>query len=527
MIGSHLVPLMYFAMHLFYFCLNNVDSEKASCNMGLGHVLFSTCGGLAFVISYTWLNFSGQKQRKNNVDESPKCHEEIMQLCWKVYLVFLFAHQAFSASQSPCLLFGLLHIFMIFSYSQKALTSHCSSNTQHDQKQWQDAFTCGEWMVVSNLTTTLVGDFVVHLYKSTNDYNSHALFLPENIRIAQAGLAGSVIGVACCQLTSGRVLLLGVFGTLAGMFGIVVGCLELELSFRKHEERMSFLPKSAQWIIQFLSNELDVEVGGDVIHFQRYIVLGYWSFVLIASIPLTVRLCAWVEAGGIPSQTQHTLARKKRRVITARKFFHFVGALLFTPVTWLDSDMMALSYAIAIALLMILEIIRCFSLGRQQKSGISLSLNAFYRIFLDEKDSLAADGGLAITHITLILGCAIPLWAYKIVNITDDSRFLTRLFPYVGVLVLGVGDSAGAVAGIIFGRHSWPGSSRTIEGSCCMFVSMVICLYLAGVERLSHVLSTLAMVTLLEAATSQIDNLCLPLAGTTLVALAAINLGSL
>jgi len=56
---------------------------------------------------------------------------------------------------------------------------------------------------------------------------------------------------------------------------------------------------------------------------------------------------------------------------------------------------------------------------------------------------------------------------------------------------------------------------------------MVICLYLAGVERLSHVLSTLAMVTLLEAATSQIDNLCLPLAGTTLVALAAINLGSL
>lgn len=502
-IGSHLIPLMYFALHLFY-CQNVYPNQ--STNLGLQHVIYSSYGGLAFIISYIW------QQRKSSEDMMSGSNQGgMMHLCWKVYLALLLFHQAFSIMQHvqsnfPCMVLGLLHNLMIFCYSSTVF------NNQRDQKQWQDAFTCGEWMVVSNLTASLIGDFILH-HSSSTGYNSHDC-LPQHIMIAQAGLAGCIVGIAYCQATS-RLLNHGMIGSLAGVVGIVIGFLEMTLrsTSTSQKESIPYVPRSIRWILQFLSNEVRVEILSSVMHFQRYIILGYWSLVLIASVPLTVKLCKWVRVDD---------ASQKRRVITARKFFHLVATILFTPITGIDSDLMALSYAIAVTLLMILEIIRCCSFGREHSNITSVSLNDFYTIFLDEKDSLAADGGLAITHITLIVGCAMPLWMSQLLNVTDDSSMLMRLLPYVGVLVLGIGDSAGAIAGIKFGKHPWPGgSSRTLEGSMSMFVSMFVLLRLGGVDNLSKVGPTLTLVTLLEASTSQIDNLCLPLAFTSLVALLA------
>ena len=41
---------------------------------------------------------------------------------------------------------------------------------------------------------------------------------------------------------------------------------------------------------------------------------------------------------------------------------------------------------------------------------------------------------------------------------------------YSGVLSLGVGDSIAAVSGTLVGRHKWPGTSKTFEGT---FMSVV------------------------------------------------------
>ena len=501
-IGSHLIPIMYFALLLLY--CQNADTLQYT-NSGLQHVMYSSCGGLAFIVSYIWL------QRKGNENVTSENHAAVMQLCWKVYLVLLLCYQVyreFTRGFPSCMLFGIIHISMIGCYSTAVLNTRLD-----DQKQWQNAFTCGEWMVVSNLTASVIGDFMLHHYYSSL-YDDYPDRFSAHARIAQAGLVGCFVGVAYCQVTS-RILHQGIIGSLAGVVGIVIGFLEMTLglpSTSQNNNWMPLIPRSIQWLLKFLSNEVRVEIGGSVVHFQRYAILGYWGLVLIASTPLTMKLCKWVEADE---------AMKKRRVVLARKFFHFVAVILFTPITWIDSDMMALSYAIATTLLMILEIVRCYSFGEEHGS-ISLSLNSFYTIFLDEKDSLAADGGLAITHITLIVGCAMPLWVTQIVNVTDESNLLVHLLPFVGVLVLGIGDSAGAIAGIKFGSHPWPGgSSRTLEGSLCMFVSMFALLYFVGFDDLFKVGTVLAIVTLFEASTSQIDNLCLPLAGTSLVVLFA------
>ncbi|KAL7451507.1 hypothetical protein ACHAWC_003333 [Mediolabrus comicus] len=518
---------MYYALYL-YSCQKR-DSSNVSIenDVGLQHVLYSSCGGLAFVISYIIFMTSGcLKQRKSNdeEEESPELHRQIMQLCWKVYLALLCAYQAYIMLQYSKInihgaQLGFLHIIMIGYYSQNTVKIK-GKDARIDQKQWQDAFTCGEWMVLSNLITSLIGDFI--LYQWTTIDNNNREFLPEHMRISQAGLAGCIVGLVICHFSSRTLSGLGVFGSLTGVFGIVVGFLEVTvhppLIESKQGDWILFIPKSIRWLVQFLSLEVEMEIGNSLNHVQRYVILGYWGFILIASIPVTMKLCSWVQSDNI----QHNLVRKKRSVVAARKFFHLIALLLFVPITLLDPDMMTLSYAIAIALLMVIEIIRCYNFGLEKGSNISSFLNAFYATFVDEKDSNAAEGGLTITHITLILGSAIPLWMYQmIVNLSGENKVPIFFLPYVGVLALGVGDSVGAIAGISFGRHSWPGSSRTIEGSCCMLLSMFIPLYLASVEDVFDIGKTLAIVTLVEASTSQIDNLCLPLIGTTLVALAA------
>ena len=348
-----------------------------------------------------------------------------MQLCWKVYLALLCAYQAYLILQYSQVnihgaQLGFLHIIMIGYFSQNTMKiKGKDAAKKDDQKQWQDAFTCGEWMVFSNLITSLIGDFISYQW-TTIDNNNKREILPEFMRIAQAGLAGCIVGLAICQFSSRILPDLGIFCSLTGVVGIIAGFLEVTvhppLIRAKHGDWILFIPKSIRWLVQFLSHEVEMDIGYSLNHVQRYAILGYWGFVLIASVPLTMKLCSWVQSDNI----EHNLVRKKRRVVAARKFFHLIALLLFAPITWLDPDMMALSYAIAIALLVVIEIIRCYNCGLEKGSNISSSLNAFYSTFLDEKESIAAEGGLAITHITLILGSAIPLWMYQmILNLYD------------------------------------------------------------------------------------------------------------
>lgn len=48
---------------------------------------------------------------------------------------------------------------------------------------------------------------------------------------------------------------------------------------------------------------------------------------------------------------------------------------------------------------------------------------------------------------------------------------------YSGVLALGVGDSVAAVSGTLVGRHKWPGTSKTFEGT---FMSVLCQLIVAA-----------------------------------------------
>jgi len=512
------------------------------------------------------------------VKETKLYEATAMSMCWKIYSVLLIVvcYTRCVLSSSGCdgstILFGLIHIMLIVLYDQQNPQTQCKEHQQTlYQKQeiaWQDAFTFGEWNAIATLITSLVGEYIVeYIYNSKEGVTSIStrLSLPTHIVVAHAGLVGCLVGVALCSFV--KLVLsnnvqksniittrtIGMSTSLVIVVGVTVGCLEVALKSNVSEDAFCgidvtpstanniinwvLLPLSVQWILHFLSSGKDMpSFSGSNTISSRVLILGYWIALLAICLPLSSVLMSWITSKGTGLHkatnentisediNNHTTKERKKRVIIARKYFHFVAILLFTPITYLDPNMMSLSYAIAISFLIVLEMIRGWIDSNIVDS--TTHWNNVYTTFLDEKDTR---GGLVVSHIALILGCAIPLWITQLLSRANDvfksgdNNMLFTLLPYLGITVLGVGDSAAAIGGIQFGRHNWPGeSSRTLEGSCCMFLSMMVVVLTMGTfmdsaNITSTTIATMGVISLLEASTIQIDNFVLPLAGLTLV----------
>jgi dolichol kinase len=200
---------------------------------------------------------------------------------------------------------------------------------------------------------------------------------------------------------------------------------------------------------------------------------------------------------------------------------------------------MSFSFAVSLSLLLMVESIRYGTLtqkksplhsppglnsngnhlvetGKETSNAVN-ALNDFFNAFLGDHDTSNA---FVITHILLIFGCAFPLWWYLLWS--PLIRF-DPLLPYIGIITLGIGDSFGAIFGVLIGHNCWPGSKRTLEGSMSMFFSMQISIMIGRRVSLDACLYTSLPISLLEACTSQIDNLYLPLMATGLMMLETIR----
>ena len=88
--------------------------------------------------------------------------------------------------------------------------------------------------------------------------------------------------------------------------------------------------------------------------------------------------------------------------------------------------------------------------------------------------------------------------------------------PWAGVIAIAVGDTLGALVGQRCGWWKWPGSHRSLQGSAASWLGQTaVCAALLAADLIQvPVLYLLLAVTsnvLIEAYTSQIDNLILPL----------------
>lgn len=237
-----------------------------------------------------------------------------------------------------------------------------------------------------------------------------------------------------------------------------------------------------------------------------------WTLRFVFGEQLRIFLCVfWVGAlGGC------LLLIEKLKVlwpsipnILVRKYFHALSVLLFIPAILLELRFMKLSFGVALSGLIFVEYLR---LGKIAPLGEKI--DGFMRSFTDERDV----GSLILTHLYLLVGCAAPVWLYSPAKGSgEDVHFL---LPYLGVLLVGLGDSFASLAGMYLGRIKWPHTKKTVEGTMAavavvLLAGLLISLLYPFVSLTYYQWLGFAWAVtcgcLLEAFTTQIDNLALPL----------------
>lgn len=459
-----------------------------------------------------------------------------------------YMNQNIELNSQRMFLFSMIQISLWLLYKDllgfdKSDTNRNFSPTKKgaSRSRLQYVFTTGEWVVISTFISIVFTDYLVR-YVTFNEEISANNLSPDMI-VSQAGVTGCLIGVfisraqniiQLCEILE-KIFRVGKKNCFVkSLFPIsIVVCstiLSVSVSLTKYcndaNLNDSFCPKEPvlnkkldrlalpfRWLIEYI---FQYEYH---LYYNRYpsvlrlSLLLYWAIMIVFCIMIAIIIGKKIET--------FSGDKRKRMVIVARKYFHLVAVVLFFKPTMVAPAMMGLSYAVATSLLILVEDVRngydiqgtfrkysevvANGTSRPNKSVIT----HFFELFFDEKDQRAKEGGFVITHISLLCGCAIPLW----LHLLYPSCGLT---PFLGIICVGIGDAAGAIVGTFYGKHKWPDSRRSIEGSAAMLISMsiVTCLLIRsyGLDMKYDVsILVLTIVTIIEAVTYQLDNICLPL----------------
>ncbi|XP_004640527.1 dolichol kinase [Octodon degus] len=245
------------------------------------------------------------------------------------------------------------------------------------------------------------------------------------------------------------------------------------------------------WLLQFLFRTE-----------TRVYLLIYWS--LLAMLACLVVLYQNAKRSSSES-------KKHQAPAITRKYFHFIVVATYIPGIMFDRPLLYVAATVCLAVFIFLEYVRYFRI-----KPLGHTLRSLLSLFLDERDS----GPLILTHIYLLLGMSLPIWLIPRPCTQKGSLGGVRaLVPYAGVLAVGVGDTVASIFGSTMGEIRWPGTKKTFEGTMTSIFAQIISVALilifdSGVDlnySYAWLLGSISTVSLLEAYTTQIDNLLLPL----------------
>ena len=239
----------------------------------------------------------------------------------------------------------------------------------------------------------------------------------------------------------------------------------------------------------------------------RLLLSVYWLLVLGTFLPFSPSI-------SVPTLSSSVWQRVPRIVV--RKWYHLLATLIFLPGLLLDHVFTCVASAVAFLLFLTVEYVRMNAL-----QPLAAHITAFVAQYLDSRD----EGPLILTHLYLLVGCVLTGGLHSLVLNAPHRAHVA------GVYVLGVMDAMASVVGCSIGRHSWEallarrtaaagGGGKTVEGTVGGVLSVVVLhlcvLSVVGWDGMSvwsfgcWCMATTA-VGLMEAWTSQIDNLVLPL----------------
>lgn len=231
-------------------------------------------------------------------------------------------------------------------------------------------------------------------------------------------------------------------------------------------------------------------------------------FVWRRPVPRLILCCYWIVIICSPLPHLHRISHQKLvPKILIRKYYHVMIVFMFIPALLSDARFLQLAFGIAFAIFLVVEMIR---IGKLPPCGHLIE--RFMVAFTDHRDS----GSLIISHFSLLLGCALPVWLHA--GAGDRP-----LAAYAGILSLGVMDTFASVVGFNFGStRVSPNSKKTVEGTLAGIGSMLVSVFAlivvlpssarpAGVDGYLSLVAAVTGAGILEAYTLQLDNAFIPL----------------
>ena len=171
--------------------------------------------------------------------------------------------------------------------------------------------------------------------------------------------------------------------------------------------------------------------------------------------------------------------RASVEVDTRRKVFHGMMVIMFLPSTYIDPPFIALAFVLILAVFLLLDLFRA-----SQLPPLSIPLTHFLAPYVDGRDHR---GPVIVSHIFLLIGCAIPLWlslaGTKLMGEAPWEGWETAsrdLGMVSGVICVGLGDAAASLIGRRYGRRRWCWSGgKSLEGSLAFALAVVLGLSLS------------------------------------------------
>jgi dolichol kinase len=147
---------------------------------------------------------------------------------------------------------------------------------------------------------------------------------------------------------------------------------------------------------------------------------------------------------------------------------------MLLPTTFIDATFVSLALIIILTVFLILDLLRA-----SQLPPLSKPLAYFLTPYVDGRD---LRGPVVVSHMFLLIGCAIPLWL-SLAGSTfsgtlpwENWEVETRDVSFIaGIVCVGMGDAAASLIGRRYGRHKWPwAGGKSFEGSVAFAVAVTI-----------------------------------------------------
>ncbi|KAF7514039.1 hypothetical protein GJ744_004364 [Endocarpon pusillum] len=189
---------------------------------------------------------------------------------------------------------------------------------------------------------------------------------------------------------------------------------------------------------------------------MRVILCVYCVLVLVAGMATVLELSSIAE------------------VDTRRKVFHGVMVVMLLPTVFIDPCFIALALILILAIFLLLDLFRA-----SQLPPISKPLTAFLAPYVDGRDYR---GPVIVSHIFLLIGCAIPLWL-SLAAVGRSGEHPWRgwdvsardVSMISGIVCVGMGDAAASLIGRRYGRHKWYwGGGKSLEGSLAFAAAVTV-----------------------------------------------------